>query len=301
MAKSSKGFAHLILIIVIMLVGIVVVGYFTLNQNSFRPPLLNQNKTSQIETTPALEVSMENLIDETKSQGGLLFLGTYNIEGSKESKWAVFTTNSERRNAYLEGRTKFPYIGSGVELYFGDIMDLKEIRDLNEIYVDEREIKGVVDVYQALQNNKVYATLYYPQGPESKYEIDEIHQIDTSNMETTKVWEFVRGSDKYVGQKIGGGYAIIENVVQDKYILISISTCKECNAPYWPNSLLYNIKNQNEKILGVVGNVTIDPQTGTVKYQKVELVDCGEEDSCIIESGTKKEVPTGPIITEELP
>ncbi len=135
-------------------------------------------------------------------------------------------------------------------------------------------------------------------------------------------WSIIRSTRKLWSHEIGNpnlkeydgyyGYALIDQVVQDKYMVFAIRDCTACS-PYSPDGavVVLNLDSLNEVYLGLVGNVQIDPNTKTVSYQnkvpqKRSCEDCTGFCPNVVQEtdGSLREtvlVPSGTPITKPLP
>lgn len=243
--------------------------------------------------------------------------------GMHEGKEVIFYTNDladERGTGAggikIEGG---PYTGSMAAvgdkpLGYSNPYDFRQLLNPKKVADNFPSFIGlVVDARYGTTKNILYVSLLLDSRQESSQRYvsskNVVYKISLGNMGKQEVWstELKKGQYKDDDTDFAGA-ADINQVIEDKYLILSIGLCFECS-PYSEKRgiLVLNINTTKEKFLGMVGDITIHTLNNTVTYKNLEAV----TESCptdiaycndSIGSGQRHVYkPAGQIVTETLP
>ena len=125
-----------------------------------------------------------------------------------------------------------------------------------------------------------------------------IYQINPDINNISRIWEFKVDAKKYPG----AGGSIINNVIDDKYLIVDLVPCWGCESEPFAN-VLVNISTGNDKFFKPrIGNVHINTQNNVFTYQKLSPF----QESCEPGVGCNNGLstvykPSGQTFTEQLP
>ena len=270
---------------------------------------LNQSSLS----SPTPTASTQNEIPQKNA----LYLGSY------EGKEVVFYTNdladeggSGAGGVRIEGG---PYTGAMAAvgdkpLGYSNPYDFRQLTNPKKIADNFPSLIGlVVDAKHGTSKDILYISLLLDsrQGSNQQYasSTNVVYKIDLRNTSKLEIWssELKKGVYKDSDTDFAGA-ADIEQVVEDKYLILSVGLCFDCS-PYSEKKgiLVLNIDNRKEKFLGMVGDIVVNIANNTVSYKNLEATvePCPTEAAYCndsIGSGQRNVYrPAGSAITQTLP
>lgn len=311
----EKGFAHLILLIVIVVIGIGGIVYWNIKRNqnngstSYIPYLNNiYNYVSPYPTsspTPTLD-PVRDVEPTTVSQPGpeidTLYYGLYDGKYDLfKRKKTLFLSNENARLARWEGeegRKIRPYHG-GILVFdekYGGIADFRDIKNAKPIAITE----PITDFYEPALSSDTYVYVFVVNqefnnkiGPPDKF----LLKIDTDTLTS----EIIRRDNKEYPEANGG--TSLESVIDNKYIVFKLWSCSECDGGKEVGKVIYNMFDKQEIFKENVGNLQFNLGSNTFTYQKLYQTTekCTDADPYCF-NGTKTVMkPSGQIYTETLP
>lgn len=213
-----------------------------------------------------------------------------------------------------------PYIGfsrgvageSDATVYTGAI-DYRTLESPRRIYTDTspdcHQSKGLGD--KAIFNNdksELYINLWegIPEGEDAFVLINhtEIIKVSMPDLSAKKVWDSFAApmSEDYTGI-----HRILD--MKEKYLIVGQDECTECDIFLPPPRVtVVNSENLEYTLLGPVGEVFVNPETGIVSYQQLELVQIsdpgcvpGPSSGCVGDGRSRSYEAVGEIQTAVLP
>lgn len=269
---------------------------------------------SQIESpTPTVTTSDQDMIPEKNS----LFLGIY------EGKEVIFYTNDlANQGGSGAGGVKIesgPYTGAmaavGAEpLSYSNPYDFKKLVNPKKIANNFPSLIGLVaDAKYGSDKDKIYASLILDSRQDSNEPYvsskNVIYRIDIDSQEKQEIWSSEMKKGKYQDNDTDfAGAADIDQVIEDKYLILSIGLCFDCS-PYSEKRgfLILNINSQKEKFIGMVGDIVINSSNNTFAYKNLEafIEPCPTNtaycNDSIGDGNRYVYKPTGQDVTENLP
>lgn len=253
----------------------------------------------------------------TMPQKNTLYLGQY------EGKEVIFYTNdladeggTGAGGVKIEGG---PYTGAmaavgNKSLGYSNPYDFRQIVNPKKIAINFPSLIGlVVDAKYGTKNDILYVSLILDSRQESSQQYSSsknlVYKIILGSMDKQLVWSTELKEGIYNDNDTDfAGAADINQVVEDKYLMLSIGLCFDCS-PYSEKRgmLVLNINSRKEKFLGMVGDIIVNTTNNTVTYKKLEAIteQCPTDTAYCNDSigNGQRHVykPTGQLVSEALP
>jgi len=295
----SKGFAHLILLFIIVLAVIGGIVYWNVKKTSENNSIPQQSNT----VTPTIDYDIPTTYPTDSSHKvpnpNTVYYGNY--EGSE-----VFFYTNKQESTYYEGGIP------QVNLYYGAIVKINGNLNLSTHY-DFRKLNNPKAIIENIplyglsspiisSDKYVYVGISLKNDDPDKFipYRNQILQIDIDKKQSTPVWQQMVDNNTYEG---AGGEVIIDNTYNDRYLVLTIYDCTACEgSPV--GKIVVNIDTKKEVYKKQISDVKVDLLTNSFSYQKLsafkEKCDPPEDYGC--DNGYRTVMkPSGQVYTEALP
>jgi len=127
-----------------------------------------------------------------------------------------------------------------------------------------------------------------------------LYRVDLGDLSTQKMWTSTFAN----GTREREGVVRIDDVVGDKYIVLTVYSCFECEGGI-EGELIVNAESGFEKYIADVFELSVDLDSETLSYLKLQLVkaDCDSNNNpwCSEDGTVEVKQPSGEVVTEPLP
>lgn len=279
-------------------------------------------KTQIRENPPVSDVEIPKPTPTTEDQKASPLKNTLYV-GLYDGKEVVFYTNdladeggSGAGGVKIEGG---PYTGAMAAigdkpLGYSNPYDYRQLVNPRKIADGFPSLIGlVVDAKYGANKNILYTSLLLDSRQDANQQYvsskNVVYKINLGNMDKSEIWTTNLKKGVYtVGDTDFAGAAHIEQVIEDKYLILSVGLCFDCS-PYSEKKgiLILNIYTGKEKFLGMAGDMAVNSASNTVSYKKLEATvePCPTETAYCNDSigNGQRNVyrPAGSAITETLP
>lgn len=289
----QKGFAHLILLFIIVLAAIGGIMYWNVSKSNgldsgyklvFNNTYVTTPPTATSSPTPTIKPP------DAPDQYVLYYASYKDIYGLF---YADETTT--RTNPY-QGAFSYP---KETNRQWSEQADFRELKVVKII-----RTQGVLSDLQSpilMNSNYAYVSINVIQDRSDQVSnsSNQILKIDLNNLSAVSIWSNQIGSTKY---KNAGGVVRIENNFENKYLVGSIGDCYWCEGRE-AGKIVLNIATERDWYKEDVGPIKIDLNNKTFSYQKLSPFKekCDPGPYCD-EDGTQTVMkPSGQTYTEALP
>lgn len=112
------------------------------------------------------------------------------------------------------------------------------------------------------------------------------------------MWTHIVSDEKYKEKGMGE----IQNVTEDKFLIISLASCYACDGTDARTTVILNLATGKENYMGAIGNIQINTAANSVSYQKLGESKENCEPGPYCENGKRTVyVPSGATLTAPLP
>ena len=292
--STSKGFAHLILLFIIVLAAIGGIVYWNINKsNSSNGNGYKLVFNNTYVTPPPTESSSptSTIKPQDAPNQYVLYYAVY-----KDTHGIFYANESTTRMDPYQGSFSYPKEPNKPWSEYADFRELKDIKII--------KTQGVLSDLQPpilMNNNYAYVSInVIPDRSDLINSSNQILKIDLDKFSATSIWSNQIGSTKY---KNAGGVVYLENNYENKYLVGSIGTCYWCEGRE-AGKIILNVVTKNEIYKEGIGNLKITLLDKTFSYQKLsafkEKCDSPEDYGC--DNGYRTVMkPSGQVYTEALP
>jgi len=297
MRKKSQT-SGVSLIIVIILLALIGGGIYFLSSKG----IISFNKTKLASLTdPSSSLSPVPIPTESPDpvpQEKKLYLGSVNNIPS------VFFVNSGTKLYYENGVQKtnenmgqvFNTEGTGQSYDYKNFLNPQKIQisldgpvqNINSFKLNDSK------TYYYISLNIETGANQYPDNL-----MNEIYQIKAGSLVGIKIWSNKLGSNKYPVR----GAAYINQVIEDKYLLMLLGECYACGGHQFTKSLILNLTTKNEKYAEDRGGFIFDLANSSFTYQKLAEVQvpCIEDNPYCANGFYSEMQPKGETYSDKLP
>lgn len=280
-----------------MIMVLVAGGAYYLGTKQNKPsaqPSITQQIPPAVQPSPTFIIVSVSQVPDSTPQGDSLYLGVY------QGKDALFITDKEKQKYHDTGAVSItdPMVG---ELTMADgsrriPFNFKELINPRKLLSDP--IYSVESFSMDSSRSTGYISLLYLTN-DKKDLLNKILQVKLSNLSVNELWSNTIGSDKYPK---GKGYVLIDQVIGEKYLTLTIISCYACEgSPV--GTIVLNINSKEEKYYEMVGDMQFNLQGNTLTYKKLSPFKeaCEPSPGCGNNGERTVFKPAGDVLTDTLP
>jgi hypothetical protein len=228
-----------------------------------------------------------------------VYLGTFNGED------AIFNTSSDLQKYFENGiEESSPLIG---ELTLSENVehiqpfDFRNLENPQQLASLQGRLAGPANFIFDRSREQLYISLIFhddavPMGRNS------IYRMVLATHEYQEVWKNEVGTPNKYGENYLGNAILTQ--VKGNYLVMGIYPCYACDGTSSPSDIvLLNINTRAERVLGTIGNVSIDLAMNKVSYQNLVETKavCGDPSPVCNDGYQLIYTPAGDVIEESLP
>lgn len=211
------------------------------------------------------------------------------------------------KSMHVSGVPADPYKGIAIRYEYatnakhhgGDVADFREVKNPKKLFV--------YDSFATIENFKLssdstYMSISFSGGP--KDSTNYLYQTNLKTGESMKIWEHELGEGT---APYNSGTAYITEFIPNEYIVFAFLQGEPPPVGQPKGVVIKNIKSGAENVLGIVGDININPSAKTVSFKAIDKVQapCNKvkKDPQCFATDTYKMVyqPTGETFSKPLP